>query len=112
MTTDDPSLGQLTSYMQQHQQDPQNLQFSAAKQAEYVGRINNLGMQLRANLNNIHGVDDWQVGLFRSALETKGLLGADVKNVQGLLTSYLGFLSTFADAVNSAGHNIQQTDEP
>lgn len=112
MTTDDPSLGQLTNYMRQHRQDPQNLQFSEEKQREYVGRINKLGMTLQQNLNNIHGIADWQVGQFRSANETKTLLSADVKDVQGLLTSYLGFISTFADAVNLAGHNIQQTDQP
>ncbi|OBF86668.1 hypothetical protein A5791_20565 [Mycobacterium sp. 852002-51163_SCH5372311] len=112
MTTNDPSLNQITSYMRQHQADPQNLQFSQAKQQEYVGRINNLGMVLRDNLTKIHGVDDWQVGLFTSALQTKTNLSADVKDIQSLVNGYLGFVSAFAEAVQAAGHNIQTTDQP
>ncbi|OBA78577.1 hypothetical protein A9W99_23160 [Mycobacterium sp. 1164966.3] len=110
MTND--ALDQITSYMRQHQANPENLQFSEGKQAEYVGQINSLAVVLRDSLAKIHGVDGWPVGLFTSAIQTKANLSADIKDVEGLINGYLGFLSAFADAVQAAGHHIQAADQP
>jgi|ERR1700742_5327075 hypothetical protein len=111
MTTNDAPLDELTRYMQQQRANTPNLQFSEAKQAEYVGRINNLGTTLRECLAKIHGIEG-DVGYFASAIDTKSNLTADIQDIQNLLNGYLGFISEFAQAVQAAGHNIQATDRP